>query len=93
MNAPLSIELEVAAKAIVDAINDLPPEARPLAKQAVLLSIDGFQESLDAVINQLPGDFGYLKVGAIKKESLKLEREVADQTNKMKQCIEENVIG
>ena len=134
VNAPLSIELEVAAKAIVKAINDLPPEARQPAEEAALLLIDGFQKSVDAVINQLPGDFEYLDTDVVKKKALQLEQEinkdpsksvlkevaalleeiddsvatltappsyphylstklVADQTDKMKQYIKDNVIG
>lgn len=76
VNAPLSIELEVAVKAIVDDINKLPLEARPPAKQAAIMLIEGIQKSVDALINQLPGDFKYLNVAKIKSEALKLELEI-----------------
>ncbi len=70
---PLALELQLAAQAMVEQINKLPPEGRPAAQAAAIAAIKAIEATTVAQVEALPGDWPYLQPPRVKVEAIGLE--------------------
>ncbi|HEX5708366.1 MAG TPA: hypothetical protein VFX96_13770 [Pyrinomonadaceae bacterium] len=74
LGAPLAIELMLAAQAMAEMIQKLPPEAQPPALVLALEIISGVQSAALEFVAALPGSSPELRAKAVRKAARRLKR-------------------